>query len=59
MEKLCFYVVRAERLQAGQCEELSSVVRRWSASHGVSAEAEESPLLEAVTRKRPLESVTD
>jgi hypothetical protein len=32
--------------------EFSSVVRRWPAGHGVSAEAEESPLLEAVTRER-------
>jgi hypothetical protein len=38
---------------------LSSVVRRWLAGNGVSAQAEESPLLEAVTRKRLVESVID
>jgi hypothetical protein len=32
--------------------ELSSVARLWPVGNGVRAEAEESPLLEAVTRKR-------
>jgi hypothetical protein len=39
--------------------ELSSLVRRWSAGNGVSLEVEESPLLEAITRKRLVETVTD
>jgi hypothetical protein len=39
--------------------ELTSVVRRRPAGNGVSTEAEESPLLEAVTTKRLLESVAD
>jgi hypothetical protein len=49
-----FYVVHAKGYQWGK---LSSVVRQWPASNGV--EGEESPLLEAVTRKRLVESVTD
>jgi hypothetical protein len=40
-------------------EAISSVVRRWLADNGVNAEVEESPLLEAVTRKRLVESLTD
>jgi hypothetical protein len=32
-------------------EAVSSVVRRWPAGNGVSMEVEESPLLEAVTKK--------
>jgi hypothetical protein len=39
-------------LQARDKVRPSSVVRRWPAENGVSAEAEESPLLDAVTRKR-------
>jgi hypothetical protein len=39
--------------------QFSSVVRRWLAGNGVSAEAEESPLLEAVTEKRLMDTVTD
>jgi hypothetical protein len=39
--------------------ELSSVVRRLPAGNGVSAEAAESSPLEAVTRKRLVEIVTD
>jgi hypothetical protein len=44
-------MVRAEGLKAGGNFELSSVVRYSPDSNEVSAEAEESPLLEAVTRK--------
>jgi hypothetical protein len=32
-------------------------VRRWSDGNDMSAEAEESPLLEAVTRKRLVETL--
>jgi hypothetical protein len=39
--------------------ELSSVVTRWPAGNDVNAEAEECPLLEAVTRKRLVETVTE
>jgi hypothetical protein len=41
-------VVRAEELSV----ELISVVMRWQAGNGVITEAEYSPMLEAVTRKR-------
>jgi hypothetical protein len=34
-------------------------VRRWPAGNGVSMEVEESPLLEAVTKKWPVDSVMD
>jgi hypothetical protein len=34
-------------------------MRRWPADNGMSAEAEEYPLLEAITRKRLVETVTD
>jgi hypothetical protein len=40
-------------------EAISSVVRRWPAGNGVSVEVEESPLLESVTKKRLVDSVTD
>jgi hypothetical protein len=36
-----------------------SVMRQWPAGNGISAEAEESPLLETVTRRRLVKTVTD
>jgi hypothetical protein len=54
VEELCFLLVRA-----GQSLAFISVVSRWPAGSGVSAKPEEYPLLEAVTRNRLVDSVTD
>jgi hypothetical protein len=56
IEELCFLRDACRRVINGTSLELSPVVRRWPARNGVSTEAEESPLLEAVTRKRLLKT---
>jgi hypothetical protein len=58
-EELCFLWGLCREVINGTSLEFSSVVRRWPAGNVVSAEAEESPLLEAVTRKWLVDSVTD
>jgi hypothetical protein len=44
------YVAHVKRFINGKNLEYSSLVKRWPAANGVSAEVEGSPLLEAVTR---------
>jgi hypothetical protein len=52
LEELRFLCGLCRRVINGTNLELSLVVRQWPASNCMSTEAEESPLLEAVARKR-------
>jgi hypothetical protein len=52
LEELCFLMVPAEGIKGGQLEQVKKVVGYSPDSNGVSVEAVESPLLEAVTRER-------
>jgi hypothetical protein len=49
VEEWCFILACAEGLYVEQSLELSSVVRRQPAGNGISAEAEESPLLKPLS----------
>jgi hypothetical protein len=50
-EWVCFYMICAEMLQGRGKVKAWSVVGWWPARNGMSAEAEESPLIKSVTRK--------
>jgi hypothetical protein len=56
---MCFLRGPCREFKAGQNLELSTAVRLWPVDKGLSAEAEESSLLEAVTRKLLVEKVTE
>jgi hypothetical protein len=53
-----FYVVRVKGLQARKSSKFRLVVQRWLTGNCMSAEPEEFPPLEAVTRKRLMETET-